>query len=171
MAKAGYVYELNEDGNNAQKIGLSLANLNQEIPLQIAWLNQEFNVANQFIDQISLSDIDAYETKVFQQLNGIIPQDIQNELEITYTFNNENNLQKTALLQKLQDYQNNHNGNDLGILILDNGTNNGKTISATFSLKNSNAKFEIVFDKPNQANVKLNTASIKTQINLTKVII
>ena len=169
---SGYVYEKGtKPGTTNEKIVLDLSKVKQEITIDSNWLNQSFTVAAQYIDKISVADIDKYEQLVKGQMiqSGLDVTTINTKLTFEYEFNGEK-LTKNSLVQKIQTYKNTTNNNDFGFLKLSNGkANSGKEIKAKIVKANPGDNgYELAYQ--NGENHLLDTANIKTKIELTNLI-
>ena len=172
VSLGGYVYEKGtKPGTTNEKIVLDLSKVKQEITIDSNWLNQSFTVAAQYIDQIVITDIDKYEELVKKEMiqSGLDATTINTKLAFEYEFNGEK-LTKNSLVQKIQTYKNTANNHDFGFLKLSNGKpNSGKEIKVKIVKANpSDNGYELNYE--NGENHLLDTANIKTKIELTNLV-
>ena len=172
VALDGYVYEKGTKPNTTnQKIVLDLTRVKQDITINNDWLNQSFNIQEQFIDKIKISDLDQYEKQVQSAMirGGLDQNTIDTKLSFEYQFNGEN-LTKSALVQKILTYKNNVNNTDFGILKLSNGVaNSGKEIRVKIVKKDpNNQSYTLTYQ--NGDNHLLDTSNVKTKVQLTNVV-
>ena len=146
---------------------VDLENLRDQINVDSSWLNLPFP-KNQTINlkDINIQAIDEFESRVFNSIQSLTP-DQKDKLLIKYYFNNNNNTQldKNDLLNEISKYK---NSGTFDILQLWN-THQGVKISATFVKKDSGGNYDLIWANNNRIQ-NLDTSKVVTTIDLTSLV-
>ena len=161
-----YQYERIPSGPT-DKITLSLTNLLQKIELDGTWLRKPV-VSNN--TETTSFNLDQYEQAVFASMTSL-SDDVKGKIKIVYNFNNEANLSKEQVLEKIKNYKNNSNSanSDFKILQLWNG-NSGKKITSTFAKKEATGNYELTWKDATITTHELDTSKVITTIDFSSVL-
>ena len=160
-----YFYENDGKNDPTKKIELDLSQIKQVIDLDGNWLNQSFLTSEVEIGQFDVGVINKYEEKV---LNMIADQNIKQKVTINYSFNGQDNLDKTQLINAIKSYKNNNsNQPNLGILQLYNG-NVGEQIKSKFAKAEPQGNYDLNVSQPTEH--LLQTEKVITTIDFSHVL-
>ena len=164
-----YFYEFKD-----RVITLSLDKITQRIILKSTWLNKQLREGSEFsIDDLSVNDFTNLETKIKEQAkNDGFANDLLDKFTLRYNFNdlatNDNQwFDASELIEKINQFKSNYNGNTWGILQLWNG-NAGINLNVKFVDAITNDKYSIDVDGNN--NHLINNSNVITTIDFSKVI-
>ena len=157
-----------------QIITISLENIRQQINLETTWLNQKLRDGTKFnINDISIDDFTNYENKVKEiaRTQGHIDSGLLDKFTIKYSFNSSSLdeaslLDKTELINKINEYKNNKTQTSLGILQLWNQSS-GVKIIAKFVDANPSDKYIPIVNGNNEHII--DTTNVETHIDFSKV--
>ena len=148
-----------------QKITIDLNNIPTIINLNADWLKQSIVDQKITIEQFSKTQLQAYETKVWDAAK-LGPADRQN-VAIEYTFDNKNYRDLDVLINAIKDYKNNHS-NDLSVGILQLWNQSaGEKISTKFVKANNAGNYELNITGDN--NYDLDFSKVITTVDLSEI--
>ena len=149
-----------------RKITIDLSNLPTIINLDANWLNQVIVNQKTPIEQLSKTQFEAYESKVWAAAN--LGQADRPNVAIEYTFDNKQYRDLEQLVKDIKSFKDRHTSDvGLGILQLWNG-NSGVTITTKFVKKEANGNYNLVITGNN--NHSLDFVNVVSTIDLTKVV-
>ena len=149
-----------------RKITIDLSNLPTIINLDANWLNQVIVDQKTPIEQLSKTQFEAYESKVWAAAN--LGQADRPNVAIEYTFDNKQYRDLEQLVTDIKSFKDRHTSDvGLGILQLWNG-NSGVTITTKFVKKEANGNYNLVITGNN--NHSLDFVNVVSTIDLTKVV-
>ena len=160
-----YTYE-----NINKKIAIDLTKIKSIIELDATWLNQFLSQSEIGLENFDLTKISDYENRVFTAMT--INANLKDKVEIRYDFNDQSDIDKTKLVQLIQNYKTNNSTKDnLGVLQLWNQSS-GEKIVAKFAIKKEHqALYQLEFAAGEASNQKeLDGSNIFTTIDFSKVI-
>ena len=136
-------------------------NLQTLLEVNADWLAIELSKTAKWTTQLSFEDIENFETRVLEQLNGWT-DDNKSKLAIQYTFNNQT-YNKADLFGALQNWT-----STSGILQLWNGVA-GQKIIATFVKSDPAGNYQLSWVNSNKQSAEVITNNISTKIELQAV--
>ena len=154
----GYIY-----GAKNPTIHQVAINLTHYIEVEEEWLQKAFSSVE--ITNLNEGEIAKITQKILAHINS---PDLQNKVEIVFSFNNELDLTPAELAAKIQKLLAVDNEQTYGILQLFNG-NSGMKIQANFKIKDNNPTYKILNKKTQTEGTNyqdLDTVNVHTEIDL-----
>ena len=172
-----YIYGPDENIPNAKTKGtIDLSQIATIVQVNKDWIKSTF-LSNQ---QININDLNEavfgqWKNQVFNNI-ALSDQELLKQITFKFTYNGQNNLTASALINLVQQELVNYNETHLGIIQLWDGQNSdlGKKIQATFTTTTSNSLVKLQdfngSSAENDLTNDINTANVITKINLNSYI-